>query len=498
MRSDESDYTYSYTSDHSPGVATPPGSRRAAAPAPPSMERFNTARRTMAPTDCVTTWRHKVGHFMGIMLFGSVPLYHVLLFVLFELACVFWLVNRALIKADPALGRAAASVALVHFGAVAIPSTRRSVMRYLFRVPFTAAVNIHRWLAYALLAYLTFHGAAMTVSFGGDVLSYETIGGAHPPLQGLLAYGVFVVVGLTSLPWVRRAKFQLFLHSHLLNIFGLVLAVLHARFLVVWMLPAFLLYVADRIIRFVKSRKDYRISSAVRVGTFVRLEIEASRPANAAEYSFVRLPDVSKIQWHPFSPFSTTANTFSICFQVAGPGSWTEHAAKLAPCGKLGRINIDGPHGLPLSIAGHAAAVLVGSGIGVTPLLSTALSALRNPSVRAPILFLWVLRSSALLKLLVNELQMLADDPRFSVRIFFTGEISNLGQQPLSFHCGRPNVKKEVAKFMNEVLPENMLSLPVFGLGCGRHALVAGVKTAVKETAKKNMTISWHEEVFGL
>src|SRR5262249_30646806 len=95
----------------------------------------------------------------------------------------------------------------------------------------------------------------------------------------------------------------------------------------------------------------------------------------AADYVFVRVPALSRAEWHPFTISSAPERADVITLHVRASGNWTKALRARAAELKSLPISIDGPYGTPSAHIENAERVLlVAAGIGVTPFASVLAS----------------------------------------------------------------------------------------------------------------------------
>ena len=311
MHHSSSDKVRGYTDESLTSSSSSTLRRSTSPPPPPTPVRVQTRPATV---------RERVRRVANLAVVGM-PAWLVFLFVVMELLTVAWVVRSKMGSESPSpkFARAAAIASLIHLGAVMFPATRRSVMLHVFRVPFQHALIMHRLLGTVSLAWVLAHGIAMAVEYGFEaMLSLESpTGRPHPPLYGFLAGIGFLIVLSFAVPWVRRAKFELFYYVHHTLVIPVVFAVLHVRTLVLYGAPAVMLYLLDRVLRFVRGRTPIVVCRARHVvcGEFnyVRLDLDATTTRSrgdwrAGSYAFAKISSASHLQWHPVSPFPTSVS----------------------------------------------------------------------------------------------------------------------------------------------------------------------------------------------
>jgi predicted ferric reductase len=118
------------------------------------------------------------------------------------------------------------------------------------------------------------------------------------------------------------------------------------------------------------------------------LGVEIERPANfnyeAGDYVFVKSPELSSFEWHPFTISSAPEDKQTLTVHIRAAGSWTgalyelfnkqrkalQDASNTAATIRV-PLYLDGPYGTSSAqIFKSKYAILIGSGIGVTPFAS--------------------------------------------------------------------------------------------------------------------------------
>ena len=160
-----------------------------------------------------------------------------------------------------------------------------------------------------------------------------------------------------------------------------------------WELWGGAFYLCERLYREIGSRRSTEILKVIR-HPYDALEIQFQKPSmhyKAGQWLFLNVPSVSTTQWHPFTITSCPFDPY-ISVHVRQIGDWTRAVGDalgagpaqaqeydaLDPMGMyevalqngqtMPDIQIDGPYGAPAEdVFDHEIAVLIGTGIGVTP-----------------------------------------------------------------------------------------------------------------------------------
>ncbi|TVU36724.1 hypothetical protein EJB05_18669 [Eragrostis curvula] len=228
------------------------------------------------------------------------------------------------------------------------------------------------------------------------------------------------VVKLPS-PLHHLAGFNAFWYAHHLLVLAYVLLVVHSYFIFLtrewykkttWMylIVPVLFYAYERTIRKVREN-NYRVSiikATIYPGNVLSLHMK--KPPGfkykSGMYLFVKCPDVSPFEWHPFSITSAPGNDY-LSVHIRTLGDWTTElrnlfgkaceaqvTSKKATLTRLEttvvadaqtehtrfpRVLIDGPYGAPAqNYKKYDILLLVGLGIGATPFISILKDLLNN------------------------------------------------------------------------------------------------------------------------
>lgn len=286
--------------------------------------------------------------------------------------------------------------------------------------PFDYMIEFHKWLGYVmgvqlLVTFLVFvgHFAKLCDDYRNGIEKENFCESFRTEIMitGYAIIGIYLVMWFSSLHFIRGKKyFEVFYYTHHLFFAMYGVLVLHtlddkvrdeglersqAWKWIVFPLP---FYAIDRTIVALSSKK-----MKVRSGTLffhpAALVLEIEKPAGftfkAGQYVSLMIPQLTRLQWHPFSIASAPNDeTIRVAIKARGPGSWTrklfdfcdpttQSAERLqeARSEMLVEIpstildNLDvwvmGPFGSPSQdVRRFEHAVLVGAGTGVVPMLS--------------------------------------------------------------------------------------------------------------------------------
>ncbi|KAH6701265.1 FAD-binding domain-containing protein [Leptodontidium sp. MPI-SDFR-AT-0119] len=126
------------------------------------------------------------------------------------------------------------------------------------------------------------------------------------------------------------------------------------------------LYFMERVYRELRSRRETKITRVIRY-PYNAVEIQFKKPSikyKAGQWLFLNIPSVSSQQWHPFTITSCPYDDY-ISVHVRQNGIYE---VALQNGQTMPALRIDGPYGAPAEdIFDNEIAVLIGTGIGVTP-----------------------------------------------------------------------------------------------------------------------------------
>jgi predicted ferric reductase len=188
---------------------------------------------------------------------------------------------------------------------------------------------------------------------------------------------------------------------------------------VYWIAGPLLLYLLPKLFRQTKYAQCQVLDIAVKGGNVVGLKL--AKPASwnkhvkAGMYAFINVPKVSSIEWHPFTLTSAPHEDF-IEFHFAQVGDWTKSVHSLLkgavmhdgtaasrddggydiPSMRDLVVKVEGPIGASSQGFSHyPILVLIGAGIGVTPMISVLKQLLKEPGKMKRTYLYWTVRDRA-------------------------------------------------------------------------------------------------------
>ncbi|XAR54036.1 Ferric-chelate reductase (NADH) [Bertholletia excelsa] len=260
------------------------------------------------------------------------------------------------------------------------PVTRGSSVLPLFGLTSEASVKYHIWLGHILMTLFTAHGAFYVIYWVATNQPSEMLKWAKTDISnvaGELSLLPGLVMWVTTFPSIRKKMFELFFYTHYLYTLFVFFFILHVGISYSCiMLPGFFLFLVDRFLRFLQSRRAVRLVS-VRVLPCETVELNFSKTQGLSytptSLVFLNIPSISKLQWHPFTVSSSSSmEPERLSVIIKGEGSWSKKLYQtLSSSTDHLEVAIEGPYG-PAStdFLRHDKLVLVSGGSGITPFIS--------------------------------------------------------------------------------------------------------------------------------
>jgi len=280
-------------------------------------------------------------------------------------------------------------------------------------IPLDEALFSHKVIGIVILGFVLTHSFAHVCDFyyisKSDFLSIRLMFGdtfASVPTQGELWLTLPAVTGWIMLSFMfiaygfipfRRQQFVKFWLTHQLLILIVIIVTFHGALGLLepptayaYVLVPLVLYILDRLCRALLTRYLSLMKTSVleaNCGENV-LELKLLRPRTfdfvAGAYAFVKIPQVSAFEWHPFTISSHPGNDY-IRFHIKKVGDWTsaalclfqeplnnkeEDAEEASPL-VFPEVRVYGPFGAPSQSWLHSdICVFIATGVGITPYLS--------------------------------------------------------------------------------------------------------------------------------
>ncbi|KAJ6804536.1 ferric reduction oxidase 2-like [Iris pallida] len=261
------------------------------------------------------------------------------------------------------------------------PVTRGSSILSLAGLTSEGSIRYHIWLGHIVMILLTAHGLCYFVYWGSTNNSSKMLEWATDHISnvaGEISLASGLVLWATTFPRVRRMMFELFFYTHHLYVVFLVFYLLHVGIpFFSLILPGVYLFMVDRYLRFLQSRRNVRLISArLLPSETVELNFSKSPGLGYTPMSnvFINVPSISSLQWHPFTVSSSSnLEPEKLSVIIKKEGKWTQklYQELINPSLENLNVSVEGPYG-PVSVdyERHDTLVMVSGGSGIAPFIS--------------------------------------------------------------------------------------------------------------------------------
>jgi len=277
---------------------------------------------------------------------------------------------------------------------------------HLFGISWEALVILHRWLGYLFVLCVAAHMFTWWYVFAEQnyfpydifhlIVHYPAYHPTGPacadnftvPLIELTTFVLFIVFGVLTFHKIRRMKFEWFYWTHHFFLSVFIAVILHAASAWYFILGGLFLWFVDRLFRLYNTSRrvevlDMRICpECTQLTLFVQEndifcragKQDFSMNWNMGQYLFINIPNISPLEWHPFSIASAPTDLYpSVFIKDMGEGTFTnkvnQYAKAVESDGSFSElvVNVDGPYGLPLDWERFRRIIIIAGGIGITP-----------------------------------------------------------------------------------------------------------------------------------
>ena len=309
--------------------------------------------------------------------------------------------------------------------------TRKTRLRFVF--PFDAIQEAHIMIGIVFALFAASHTAAhicdfhrfayadeddIYALFGDKLVPPEDPAGRWAYMLGTRAgitgiIMVFCLVVAYSFAFNRRKKFNRFWYTHHLLLVMIICMCIHGTQNLLepyqslyWVIGPLALYAVPRIWRETPLSSLDVVRMEVKKGDVVQLRLKKPKYYNgyvkAGMYGVLNVPQISRAEWHPFTLSSAPSDEY-IEFHFRRMGRWTGRVHDLleskADDGDSSGIKdaptvkVEGPIGASSQgFSDYSIIVLVGAGIGVTPMISVVKQLLASPGKVTRCFFYWTVR----------------------------------------------------------------------------------------------------------
>ena len=291
-------------------------------------------------------------------------------------------------------------------GAVLFAFTgRNSIWIFLTGVSYERIIVWHKLMGWSVIALGISHAVIATDSKGGRL---DTSG-----MILICAFGAAILISFI----LKLFTYYFFLLFHrAIIIVIIVFTIAHEAPLILIGIGYWVFDLLLRAIVYLMNRSNSQNVSAKKISDSI---VELSFPKRnfkyrSGQYAFLTIPEISLWEPHPFS-FSSSPHDEYVVFHIKVLGNWTQKLNELSTQpNKQFSIFIDGPYGSPsidIETPNKSIFLLIGGGIGVTPMRSIA-NDLLNQAARGrkidKIIFYWAVRDVATIKSIITKHEWLS------------------------------------------------------------------------------------------
>ncbi|GBB98951.1 hypothetical protein RclHR1_03370018 [Rhizophagus clarus] len=460
-----------------------------------------------------------------------------------------------------------AGLCLAYDGALILLPVCRNIIRYLRLtflnklIPFDENIWFHRQVAYSILFWTLIHTFSHYINFiRAEELNISSAWAIHykapAGITGHIMLLIMVLMYTSAHRSIRQQSFETFWYTHHLAFIFMLCLYTHAVGCFVKTNPDIvpkrckgyfswhftiwggIIYFFERVLREFRSRQETQITKVLnhRSNTFEILFTKPSFKYKAGQYLYLNVPQISSLQWHPFTITSAPDDPY-VSVHIRQVGDFTEELAELLGCNlitdkdyvprELPKLRIDGPFGAPAEdVFNNEIAILVGCGIGVTPfgsILKNIWYQQQNnrPSKLRRVEFFWICReigSFEWFQSLLKTLEATQSGGFLNFHIYLTSKLRESVIQniiindvsslfdPLTdlesrTHYGRPNfndiflkLKKSIesGKYLTGV--EKLATTNIGVYYCGPSSLAKVLKNDCNKANSKEIKFNFHKE----
>ena len=331
---------------------------------------------------------------------------------------------------------------------VVLPVSRTSLWIVIFGIPFERALQWHRVFGRLFAGSVVLHLVVVIWRYGLAALTATLQFGpskdAPYPFYGFLCGISVLLIALTSMGRIRRRCYRVFYFFHLpLLMIVAVTAILHApgseyRYPVgiafgMWFLDRVLLSYIFRTFKCVNVETEvYAAANVVELTLYLDKPVEVLPGA----YFDITIPEINQWKSHPFSvSYQKEKNELTFHIKSWGvKGSFTDKLRKLVAKSDTIKLNpvLQGPYGsLSVRLEEYDSIWICAGGIGITPLLNTAMKLLSDKRDGVLVNFVWATKHTADLTCFQDQLEQIDRAKGFNLRIYVTRGMSG-GEHSLS------------------------------------------------------------------
>jgi hypothetical protein len=208
-------------------------------------------------------------------------------------------------------------------------------------VPMGFNIQVHSFIGFCVLfhslghmtGHIVYHNGHVDGGFGHAFVQKSLLRGASWAEKGsgdgitgyMLLFMIIVMAGTALNRSYGSQGYKIFSNTHFLYVLWLIVLVLHVPRLWPWFFAIGALFTLERAYDFFKQTTHATLASSRPCGnniTFLSVP-RASLPSSPGSYFRIKVNDISRVEWHPFS-LAGSASSHHLTFFVAATGDWTQ------------------------------------------------------------------------------------------------------------------------------------------------------------------------------
>ena len=416
-------------------------------------------------------------------------------------------------------------------GLLLIPMCRHTVTFFRSR-PFLfflkqflpdISIQLHSVISFTMVFWATVHAVSHIINFYGVEhilkintainLHYKMIGGATGHIMALC----LLVITITSI-LRKKMKFEIFWYSHhLLFIFYLAFLV-HGTgcfvktengkcvpyYSAFFVFPFLMIYTIERLFR--ETRASVEAKDIIFSGDTLKILFEKKINYKSGQYILLKCDEISIFQWHPFTISSSPTEKY-MEISIRCLGDWTFNLRKSILNHANLKFKIDGPFGSPIdTIEDYESAILIASGIGITPFISVIKGMCAEQTKLKKIELVWVNQDARYFEWFNEELRIFWKEfLKINFHMFLTEKIKTIERikkitreggvkiykTDIHITYGRPDFDVFFKKYLKN---NDQIRVGVFV--CGGKNLQSIVKKSCEKFSNKDVNFVYKVEKF--
>ncbi|KAF0732834.1 hypothetical protein Ae201684_010163 [Aphanomyces euteiches] len=367
-------------------------------------------------------------------------------------------------------------MSMIHLAFLIVPVSQ---LGWWLNLAQSRLIKFHKGLSFLFLATTVVHlgfsikaNRPSRVFWNPELITSQNV----RPLYGSLAFICFLIMSITATAMVRRHYYEIFLIVHrVMFVLGVVFVCLHNHVVRLSLICPMAVYgLCGLIVRVPPFLTKYQMDVDITGSHTVLLTLPLTPQTHKwvtgyrlCSHIYLNVPAISSFEWHPFALVVTPHHdAIAVCIKITKPFSFTHKLHRLCQTTPSLTVKLAGPYGQPtVDLRQYQQVVLVGGGIGITPLLG-AINHLDKHS-RVKLHLAWVVRHAD--ELLCCQAIMFPLPPFVTCEFYVSlavsrGVVMTETGDAVSYFPGRFVIDDVLRSFQN--IPDTCV------LACGPQAMV--------------------------